>query len=365
MGTSVSARNISQRRGKFRGALTAGRPTLVTRGNHVGVWLRQRWYEVCSGLLEHLSLEEVMISRILVPTDFSAQADAALAYARLFGKTFNASLHLLHVTPHLPPPHTAANLTDGRLPALKKELRDRIPRDPWCRDPTVRLAEGTDPASHITDYAKSASIALIVMGTHGRGGVARMVMGSVAETVVRTAPCPVLTVHGASGSLPMGFRRILVPLDFSSASDSALDAARLLAVRFEASLHLLHVLPEIYVDGGSEAFTAEAPEVRTLRLMNARDRLTHRIPVDFRPSRVTTEVIFGAAADTIAAYAADNHFDLIVIGTHGRKGMAHLLRGSVAERVVRAAQCPVMTTRTVSTHAEAMFPVTDLVGATA
>jgi nucleotide-binding universal stress UspA family protein len=316
------------------------------------------------GLLEHLSLEEAMISRILVPTDFSAQADAALAYARLFGKTFNASLHLLHVTPDLPSPHAAANVRDGRLPALK-ELRDRIPRDPWCRYPTVRLAEGTDPASHITDYANSASIALIVMGTHGRGGVARMVMGSVAETVVRTAPCPVLTVHGAPGSPLMGFRRILVPLDFSAASDPALDAARLLAARFESSLHLLHVLPEIYVDGGSEAFTAEAPQVRTLRLMNARERLTHRIPVDVRPSRVTTEVIFGAPAETIAAYAADNHFDLIVLGTHGRKGMAHLLRGSVAERVVRTAQCPVMTTRTVWTHAEAMFPVTDLVGATA
>lgn len=303
-----------------------------------------------------------MISRILVPTDFSAQADAALAYARLFGKTFNASLHLLHVTPHLPPPHAAANLPDGRLPALK-ELRDRIPRDPWCRYATVRLAEGTDPASHITDYATSASIALIVMGTHGRGGVARMVMGSVAETVVRTAPCPVLTVHGAAGS-SVGFRRILVPTDFSAASGAALDVALLLAARFAASLHLLHVLPEIYVDGGSEAFTAEAPEIRTLRLMNARERLAHRVP-DHCPSSMTTEAIFGAPAETIAAYAADNHFDLIVMGTHGRMGIAHLLRGSVAERVVRTAQCPVMTTRTVWTHAEAMFPATDLVGATA
>jgi nucleotide-binding universal stress UspA family protein len=245
-----------------------------------------------------------------------------------------------------------------------KELRARLPGDPWCRYPRVRLEEGADPASHITGYARSAGIALIVMGTHGRGGVARMVMGSVAETVVRTAPCPVLTVHGAPGSSLTGFRRILVPLDFSAASDPALEAARLLAARFEASLHLLHVLPEIHVDGGSEAFTAEAPEVRTLRLMNARDRLTHRITADLRPSRVTTEVIFGAPAETIAAYAADNHFDLIVMGTHGRTGMAHLFLGSVAERVVRTARCPVMTTRTVWTHTEGILPATDLVGAT-
>lgn len=306
-----------------------------------------------------------MISRILVPTDFSVQSDAALTYARLFGKTFDASLHLLHVARRLPSPHATANVADGQLPAVQ-ELRDRIPREPWCRYPTIRLMEGTDPASHITRYARDASMALIVMGTHGRGGIARLLMGSVAEKVVRTATCPVVTVHGARHASPGGFRRILVPTDFSAASGAALDAARVLAARFAASLHLLHVLPDIVVDGGagSEVFVSEAPEVRTLRLMNARERLAHRIPTDLPRSTLTTEVIFGAPAETIAAYADDNHFDLIVMGTHGRSGIAHLV-GSVAERVVRTAACPVMTTRTVWSDAESMLPVDDLVGAMA
>lgn len=307
-----------------------------------------------------------MISRILVPTDFSVQSDAALSYARLFGKTFNASLHLLHVSAaRLRPPHAGANWPEDE-PAALRQLRDRVTRDRWSRCMTIRLVEGTDPAGHIARYATSAHIALIVMGTHGRGGVARLVRGSVAEKVVRTAPCPVVTVHGARQAPLAGFRRILLPTDFSAASGAALDAARMLAARFDASLHLLHVLPEVCVDGGvaSEVFVAEAPEVRTLRLMNARERLAHRIPTDLHPSTVTTEVIFGAPAETIAAYAADNHFDLIVMGTHGRTGIAHLV-GSVAERVVRTAQCPVMTTRTVWSHAESMLPATDLVEATA
>jgi nucleotide-binding universal stress UspA family protein len=200
------------------------------------------------------------------------------------------------------------------------------------------------------------------MGTHGRGGVARLLMGSVAEKVVRTAPCPVVTVHGARNPSPAGFRRILVPTDFSAASGAALDTARLLADQFAASLHLLHVLPEMF-DGaaGSELFISEAPAVRTLRLMNARERLAHRIPTELPRSTVTTEVIFGDPAETIAAYADDNHFDLIVMGTHGRTGIAHLL-GTVAERVVRTAQCPVMTTRTAWSQAESMLQADDLVG---
>jgi nucleotide-binding universal stress UspA family protein len=308
-----------------------------------------------------------MISRILVPTDFSVQSDAALAYARLFGKTFNASLHLMHVSAaRLRPPHGGTDLPEA-LPAALRQLRDRVTRDGGSKYTTIRLVEGKDPAGHITAYAQSAHIALIVLGTHGRNGIARLVMGSVAETVVRTAPCPVVTVHGATRSSVVGVRRILVPTDFSAASGAALDAANVLAARFGASLHLLHVLTENCVKSGmgSEIFAAEAPAVRRLRLMNARDRLTHRIPTDRRPSNVTTEVLFGAPAETIAAYASDNHFDLIVMGTQGRTGKARVLMGSVAERVVRTAHCPVMTTRTAWSQAESLLPAGDVVEAIA
>jgi nucleotide-binding universal stress UspA family protein len=308
-----------------------------------------------------------MTSRILVPTDFTAQSDAALTYARLFARTFNASLHLMHVTAtNSPPPHAAAKFAGGR-PAAMTPLRDRITDEDRRRLITVRVVEGTDPAGPITRYAETTNAGLIVMGTHGRGGIARLVMGSVAETVVRTAPCPVLTVHAAPRSSVVGIRRILVPTDFSAASDAAFDWARVLGSRFAAPVHLLHVLPEINLDGGrgSEDFVTESPEARSLRLADARERLTHRLPTDARTSpRITTEVVFGAPAKTIEGYAADNGFDLIVMGTHGRTGIAHLLEGSVAERVVRGAASPVMTIRG-GCHVESMVPGMDPVRATA
>jgi nucleotide-binding universal stress UspA family protein len=288
-----------------------------------------------------------MRCRILVPTDFSPPSDAALSYARLLGRTFDASLHLLHVTgTHSTRPHTADS--GNRVSTALRELRERLTAADRSPDVTVLAVDAPDPAAQIVRTARSMDASLIVMGTHGRGGVARVLMGSVAEKVVRTAPCPVLTANGALRASANGFRRILVPTDFSGSSDAALDCARRLAAGFGGSMHLLHVLGDVTPSGvtGSELFVTEPPEARSMRLMDARDRLMHRITPDDREAlRATTEVIFGSPAQTIVDYAVDNRFDLIVMGTHGRTGMAHLLVGSVAERVVRTAGCPVLTTQ--------------------
>jgi nucleotide-binding universal stress UspA family protein len=134
--------------------------------------------------------------------------------------------------------------------------------------------------------------------------------------------------------------RILVPTDFSETSDAALDYARVLAGRFGASLHLLHVLDDPFVTEGlaAEAYITEAPSIRTSMLEEARTRLTHRAA-----GCATTEAVFGHGAVTIVDYAQQCGADLIVMGTHGRTGLAHLFLGSVAERVVRIAPCPVLT----------------------
>ena len=290
-----------------------------------------------------------MDCRILVPTDFSPPSDAALSYARLLGKTFEGSLHLLHVTgtPSSRPPRAPVDSRD-RVRAALGELRNRLTVEDRSPHVAVLVVEAPDPAAQIVRTAGSIDAALIVMGTHGRGGIARVLIGSVAEKVVRTAPCPVLTTNGALRASIKGFRRILVPTDFSAPSDAALDCARRLAAGFGASVHLLHVLGEVSAAGGagSELFVTEPPEARSLRLIDARDRLNHRITADDRAVlHATGEVIFGLPAQIIVDYAVDNQFDLIVMGTHARTGMAHLLIGSVAERVVRTAGCPVLVTQ--------------------
>jgi nucleotide-binding universal stress UspA family protein len=152
----------------------------------------------------------------------------------------------------------------------------------------------------------------------------------------------------------------LVPTDFSATADAALEYAFGLAERFGASVQLLHVLEDpLMVQGTSpEAFVAEGPALRTAMLDDARERMRHRtargtkVPVD-------AEVLFGHGARTITEYAAERGVDLIVMGTHGRTGFAHLLLGCVAERFVRTAPCPVLTVRHPTVKEQRPEPVYD------
>ena len=143
------------------------------------------------------------------------------------------------------------------------------------------------------------------------------------------------------------FNRILVPLDFSAPSDAALEYARTVATRFGASLHLLHVADDPY----RALYSAEVyvPEVEGLRdeiLTDATGRLKDRLQSsDIRELGATAEAVIGTPPSSIVEYAESHDIDLIVMGTHGRGGMSHLLMGSVAERVVRTAPCPVLTVR--------------------
>ena len=155
-------------------------------------------------------------------------------------------------------------------------------------------------------------------------------------------------------------RQILVPTDFSATSDAALDYAREVASRFGASLHLLHVLQDPFVAGPlvADAYVADTPGVRTTILDDARARLAHRVARRDRETfDVSAEAVFGRGADTIVEYAADRHIDLIIMGTHGRTGVAHLLLGSVAERVVRTAPCPVLTVRAAAEREHVHLPL--------
>lgn len=141
--------------------------------------------------------------------------------------------------------------------------------------------------------------------------------------------------------------RILVPTDFSTTSDAALDFAKPIARTFGASLHLLHVFEDPILSGGfPEAYAPMPPDTRAALIDDANSELTRRVSDEERTRfNATTTVVSGFAALAIVEYAQEHDIDLIVMGTHGRTGVAHLLVGSVAERVVRLAPCPVLTVR--------------------
>lgn len=292
-----------------------------------------------------------MFTRLLVPTDFSAPSDAALAHARTLADAFGAELHVLHLTENVFL-HAVVSDPQAIATAAERNLSDRLTDEDRRRfQVTVAVERSDHPADEIVSYARTHNINLIVMGTHSRSGVSHAVIGSVAEKVVRAAPCPVVTIReapAASTPASVDINRILVPTDFSAPSDAALSCGRKLASGFGASLHLLHVLDDLPGTAalGAEFNVPEPPEARMARIKGAQERLSHRMGThDPGGASATTEVIVGRSAETIARYAADGEYDLIVMGTHGRRGIAHLLMGSVAEHVIRTARCPVMTVR--------------------
>lgn len=148
--------------------------------------------------------------------------------------------------------------------------------------------------------------------------------------------------------MPGRFTRILVPTDFGPASEAALACAREMATRFDASLHLLHVVEDAMATGvwTPEVYVGASAEVRDRLMRDAEQRLTEAIPAAERDRfRSAAEVRVGGAAETIVEFAREKAIDLIVMGTHGRRGLAHMFLGSVAERLVRTAPCPVLTVR--------------------
>ena len=145
-----------------------------------------------------------------------------------------------------------------------------------------------------------------------------------------------------------GFARILVPTDFSPPSGAALATAKALAAQFGSSIHVIHVLHDPYATAAyaSDVYGYLPPGLRETWQREAQTHLDAQLtPAERAQFRATTRVIFGTPARAIVDYAHENAINLIVMGTHGRGAVAHLLLGSVAERVVRIADCPVLTVR--------------------
>ncbi len=145
----------------------------------------------------------------------------------------------------------------------------------------------------------------------------------------------------------IALRRVLVPTDFSALSDKALQYGKALAGAFEASLFVLHVVQEPFVTGWTmEGYVAALPDFRSDLEEQARERLQQCLaPAERERYRATLATRVGVPWAEIVAYAKEEEIDLVVLGTHGRGAIAHLLLGSVVEKVLHAAPCPVLSVR--------------------
>jgi nucleotide-binding universal stress UspA family protein len=223
----------------------------------------------------------------------------------------------------------------------------------------ARVCYGS-PAPAIVDEARLGQADLIVMSTHGRGGVGRWIYGSVADGVLRQAETPVLVVPPAADPAwsRTGDARVLVPLDGSALADEALGPAAALAVALGATLVLVRVVEPLsygYLYGQPYLPTTELDFAETKR--TAEDdlaALAQRLRA--QGHRVATRVEVGPPVQTLAWIAADEGVAAIAMATHGRGGLARLVMGSVATGLLQRAELPVLLVRPSSVVPAAEVP---------
>ena len=287
------------------------------------------------------------IERILCPVDFSEFSTRAYEYAHSFARQYRAKLFVQHVAePFLSIHHTqiSQDLIDQVYSQEVAEVKQKVRElaAPGAEvEPEIVLERGP-VADSILQFAECRDIDLIAMGTHGRRGLDRVVLGSVAERVLRKARCPVLAVHGpAEGSATAGdktvqLRKILFCTDFSDNSPRALEYAFLLACQYKAEISLLHVIER---SSGGKDVDAEKQQVL--------QHLQTVVPENVRKcATVVPAVRAGKAYEQILEHAAETQADLIVMGVRGRNAVDLALFGSTTHRVIQLGSRPVLVVRT-------------------
>jgi nucleotide-binding universal stress UspA family protein len=300
----------------------------------------------------------IEIARILCPVDFSETSRRALRYAAATARWYGSSLTVLHVVPYVIPVDALPVLAP--LPAARLEMHDEqraaMKEQAWKfiddavgQGVTTELEIVDSPQVYreITDQAVGRSADLIVLGTHGRSGYERLLLGSTAEKVLRTATVPVMVVPPAGEAVPAGdvrFHSILCGVDFSDCSLSALTYAMSFAQEADARLTLMTALEpvpepaELWDSSGVAVAQARAADRAAVLA-----RLRRLVPDSVRVyCHVETLVEEGKPYRELLRTASVRHADLIVIGSHSHGAVHRTFFGSTAGHVVRDARCPVL-----------------------
>lgn len=293
-----------------------------------------------------------MYDTIVIPTDGSDGALRAAEHGAALARRYGASVHLVTVidVQRAAGMFGAGGIDQAFVDRLEAAGEQRLRETEAIaegdegddiRSAVVRGPPWKAPSAGILEYATEHEADLIVMGTHGRTGVGRVLLGSVAEQVVRNADVPVLAVPETDRDAG-DYERVLVPTDGSEHAAAALDHALSIARTYGGSVHVLFV-----VDFGAVATASELgphpqlADALRLRGESTTDSLGER--VRDAGLDVVTEVREGMPSRDILEYADAHDIDLIAMGTHGRTGLDRVLLGSTTARVVRRADRPVLT----------------------
>jgi nucleotide-binding universal stress UspA family protein len=304
----------------------------------------------------------IEIRRILCPIDFSEHSRRALDHAVAIARWYEAAVTVLHVFS----PVTVAAV--GAAPVVFEPMvlapvdRDRLLADTRAfaaaeSAPGVAIEavirEGST-ATEILEQAASMRADLLVIGTHGRSGFDRLLVGSVAEKVLRKASCPVLTVpKGLPDAVPSGpvlYKRILCPVDFSDSSLHALKYATSMAQEADGQLTVLHVVAHEFENAADMASMVSDAGITIGSFVKQREealrrRLQEAVATAPEFCSVESLITHGKPWREVLRIAAERQSDLIVMGVQGRGAADLLFFGSTTQHVVREASCPVLTLR--------------------
>jgi len=288
------------------------------------------------------------IRRIICPTDLTPDSGAALRYGLALARAYEAQLIQLYCEPSAPT--LVADASPSAPAELMREELTKYAGTDQVDDQAVQsvIVGCDDPGDCITREAARYCADLIIMRSRRRPHRAAL-LGSVAESVCRTAPCPVLVLHDDErewvngGERQIALNRVLVAYDFSDYSELALTLGLLIAQEYQAELHLLHVLPP---------FTLNEPEISWYPLgkegiyHKAARRLQKAVPDEAHLwCKIKNIVSEGQPYREIIHYAERNEVDLVCLGAHGAGFGLLTLFGSNVDRVLRQAPCPVLVSR--------------------
>jgi nucleotide-binding universal stress UspA family protein len=302
-------------------------------------------------------MKMLSIQNIIVPIDFSKMSVEAIQIAKRLARRFGASIHVAHVrhfnyaadfVAPAPPiiPFSFMSFEEEEEQSVLKELK-KMASECGVSSATCDVLSGAPPFDEICRLTQTIPADLIVMPTHGRTGLKHVFLGSTAERIVQHSPCPVFVVREkrrASKTEPLlSIRTILVPVDFSNCSREGLRYAIAFANEFGSKIILLHAtyLGYIYSSEGTAIY--DIPDLQKVARKTAERKMRELIrSVNFGAVKFETAFTDGSPALDICAFAKDHDVDLIVTSTHGLTGFQHVLIGSIAEKVVRHALCPVL-----------------------
>jgi nucleotide-binding universal stress UspA family protein len=293
------------------------------------------------------------LKTILVPTDFSSLSQQAIRWAKFMAHPWKGNVHLVHVHDFefAVPAEIAVDLISPvAVDLMLQEELNRVAAKHGLPHPkkTCHLENGR-AYNQIEKLAKEIPADLIVTSTHGFKGLQHVLLGSTAERIVRHSTRPVLVARLAKSGRMRAPRlqKIVVPLDFSKCSERGLRYAIELARSFGARLFLLHIVRLDYrlMADGYALYAAE--EIMKSAHETAEKEMRRLVSAtDFGKVKFETAIETGSPEIRVCSYAHQKGADIIVTSTHGRTGLQHMLIGSVAEYIVRSAECPVLVVST-------------------